>query len=180
MANMFTVESLANRWVNSSAQSLPEVGRKKAIFNFKVMGFDIASITMIALAILAICTGSLLAWALTLAAWSTRTAFFKAVVLTGSEMDAAFLDINSRLNGIGLQDTRNGIASYLEIRDPNWDFMHSQILDFPIWMNQAPMQAQQAAVIEQAEPIAEPASVAGVNSAQLQALAEGQPVAAAS
>lgn len=144
-SNLLTVDNIAEKWITQTATG---VQREREIFNFKAAWFNIATVASIVSVALTIFTGSIAIAALTLLCWSTRAAFYKAVILTGTRHNSSPDAMMERLTNAAAEGVAEEIKEHLGIEDQDWGYVHAQFLDFPLWMNQAPAQqgAQQNTV----------------------------------
>ncbi|MBX7066338.1 MAG: hypothetical protein K1X28_03825 [Parachlamydiales bacterium] len=138
MANIFSVESLAARHVESTLRGdVTEQARRKCAFDFKITGFNASTVATIAMVAAAIFTGSILVYALALLAYQVRGAFMRSILTTGLEEGG---DLIARINELNPNDAKAEIAEHLGIEDEEWQMTHSQILAFKLWMNWTPAQ----------------------------------------
>lgn len=149
MANVYSVNALATSMAERQLAYQNIQGNERAQmqrrmeYDFKVTGFNIATVTAIMAFVLTIFTGSLIVLALAVLTCCARRAFLKsaestALVRPGGEIDA---DLLQRIADLDPVRRRNEIAAFLGVADANWQPTQLQLLDFKIWMGWAPVPA---------------------------------------
>ena len=151
MANIHTVSSwatayadmqLANQQLEPAAQQLL---RKRVEYDFKVTGFNAATVAMISFLALSLISNSVFSLVLLVVSYGIRRSFMNAIDLTVTpvrdegEGEALSVPLMMRMFNLWSEaQKRIAVTGYLEIEDANWQTTGFQVFDLVLWKNWIP------------------------------------------